>query len=336
MRQRRTRKLYRIENEGPGKTVKRDYGGTKKRRPSNVNRLSRRRRRRRSVVSVNTNRLTVVGGRRSRRSKRKAQSSQSKQPKAVSRKTQSTYNYKIAIPTYHRLDIFTKKTYGKVIKPNKLDDRVVLFLQNPEDIKAYRERFPQLKIVKSPPGYHPTLNYMSKYFGKNVRYVKMDDDLSGFFTGGGFEGGTKVKPVKNVRKLFDQCFREMDKKGANLGGFYPSANWFRGPKVSTDLRFIMGACYCVRNQKIFLPEANSKSDFELTIKYYQKDHTVVRMNRYGFRTAYNAGDGGVTRTDESENRDNERLMKKYPAYIKRAIKHKTGTTSLVLNKNPIL
>lgn len=244
------------------------------------------------------------------------------------------YDYRIAIPSYQRLDTFIKKTYEKVIKPHKLESRVILFLQNDKDEKEYRAKFPKLKIVRSPPGYHDTLNYISKYFPKNQRYVKMDDDLSGFFTvkDGFVEKKGKLLPVKNVDKLFQKCFREMDIAGANLGGFYPSVSWFRGPRVSRDLRFIIGACYCVRNQKILLPEANTKSDFELTIKYYQRDCTVVRMNRYGFRTSY-AAKGGIERTLKSENRDNERLFRKYPKFVKRSIRHKNGTTSLVLIKN---
>ena len=254
------------------------------------------------------------------------------------RMSKRKYDYKIAIPTYKRVDLFEKKTYGKVIKPGKLEDRVILFIQNDEDEELYRKRFPRLKQVRSPPGYHPTLNFISKYFKKDQRYVKMDDDVAGLFKvdEGFVERGGGLKKIKNAGKIFNECFRWMDKRGSNLGGFYPSTSWFRGPKVSTDLRFIMGACYCVRNQKIFLPEANSKSDFELTIKYFQHDRTVVRMNRIGIRTSYASGEGGVDRTKSSENRDNERLAKKYPSFVKRSIKHKNGTSSLVLVKNPVL
>ena len=267
-----------------------------------------------------------------KRNKQRKHKNIGKQP--IPRKPLRNYQYNIAIPSYHRLDTFAKKTYEKVIKPHKLEDRVILFLQNDEDEKDYHARFPKLKIVRSPPGYHDTLNYISRYFPLGKHYVKMDDDLSGFFTvkDGFVEKKGKLLPVKNVDKMFQKCFREMDLAGANLGGFYPSASWFRGPRVSRDLRFIIGACYCVRNQKIFLPEDNTKSDFELTIKYYQRDCAVVRMNRYGFRTSY-AAKGGIERTLKSENRDNERLFRKYPKFVKRSIRHKNGTTSLVLIKN---
>ena len=245
-------------------------------------------------------------------------------------------DYVIAIPTYDRLNTFIKKTYNKIIKPNKLEDRVVLFIQNDRDEIEYREAFPEIKIVRSPPSYHHTLNFISKYFQEGTLIVKMDDDINSCVKApeNYVENKGKLEKDLDVNQIFINCFTVMKLRNCNLGGFYPSSSWFRGDQKTTDLRFIVGSCYCFINRKIYLPEPNTKSDFEFTIKNYQQDNGVVRFNRIAFRSAYN-NSGGIERTLEIENRDNNRLFEKYPNYITRRIKHKNNSTSLVLKRIPI-
>lgn len=50
-------------------------------------------------------------------------------------------DYTIAIPTYKRLNVFRRKTY-RLLKRYNLCERVVLFLQCPEDVADYTEAFP--------------------------------------------------------------------------------------------------------------------------------------------------------------------------------------------------
>ena len=62
--------------------------------------------------------------RKTRNNRKKKTEGVGRQP--IPRKSQKKYDYHIAIPSYQRLNTFIKKTYEKVIKPHKLENKVIL------------------------------------------------------------------------------------------------------------------------------------------------------------------------------------------------------------------
>ena len=229
----------------------------------------------------------------------------------------------IAIPTYDRLETFNKKTYSKIIKKYKLERYVTLFIQNDKDAREYKEAFPELKQVRSPKGIFNTIDYMGKYYAKNAKVVKMDDDITAIYH---LQNERLVK-VKSAYSLFEKTFAIMSNVGASLGGYYPipNAGFMEGRKpITTDLRFIVGAMYCFINKKISYPKYGGKSDFAFTIENYKRDGKVVRLNDYSLRydIAYNTEEGG----------DTQKFLNKYEEYVSKVVKHKDGSTSFVLRK----
>jgi len=230
----------------------------------------------------------------------------------------------IAVPTYDRVDTFRKKTYTKIIQKYKLEKYITLFIQSDKDAKEYKELAPELKQVRSPKGYLKTLNFISKYYPKNAKVVKMDDDITAIYK----LTGDKTTKVGNAYDLFNKTFGIMSNVGANIGGFYPipNAGFMKDRKpITTDLRFIVGSLYCFVNKNIKLT-IDGKSDYELTIEYFKRDNKVVRLNHYSMRYDYSDN-------TEKSGRDTQRFMSKYNKYISKLITHNNGTTSFLLKKS---
>ena len=230
----------------------------------------------------------------------------------------------IAIPTFDRVDTFRKKTYTKIIQKYKLEKYCTLFIQSDKDANDYKELAPELKQVRSPKGYLNTLNFISKYYPKNAKVVKMDDDLTGIFK----LTGDKLTKVNNAYDLFNKTFAIMVNTGSSLGGFYPipNAGFMKDRKaITTDLRFIVGSLYCFINKNIKL-RIDGKSDFEFTIENYIRDGKVIRLNNYTKRYDYSDN-------TEKSGRDSQIFQNKYDKYISKVITHKDGSTSFLLKKN---
>ncbi len=232
----------------------------------------------------------------------------------------------IAIPTYDRVDTFRKKTYTKIIQKYKLEKYITLFIQSDKDAKEYKELAPELKQVRSPKGYLNTINFISSHYPLNAKVVKMDDDITAILH---LVNGKLVK-VNNAYELFNKTFGIMNNVGANLAGYYPipNAGFMENRKpITTDLRFIVGGMYCFVNKKRKYPNLGGKSDFAFTIENYRRDGKVVRLNNYSFRydIGYNTEDKG----------DTQKFINKYDEYISKVVKHKDGSTSFVLKKNPL-
>jgi len=230
----------------------------------------------------------------------------------------------IAVPTYDRVDTFKKKTYTKIIQKYKLEKYTTLFIQSNEDAIKYKELAPELKQVRSPKGYLKTLNFISKYYPKNAKVVKMDDDLTKIKK----LQGSRLIDVNDAYALFNKTFGIMTNVGANIGGYYPvpSAPYMEDRKpITTDLRFIVGSLYCFINKNIKLT-IDGKSDYELTIEYFKRDGKVVRLNHYSMRYDYSDN-------TEKSGRDTQRFINKYNKYISKVSTHNNGTTSFLLKKS---
>ena len=230
----------------------------------------------------------------------------------------------IAIPTYDRVNIFKRKTYNRIIKRYNLEKYTTLFIQSDKDAKEYKEAFPELKQVRSPKGYLNTLNFIGNHYPLNAKVVKIDDDITQIKK----LQGNKLVDVNNAYDLFNKTFGIMSNVGASVGGYYPIASSSymedRQP-ITTDLRFIKGGLYCFVNKRIKL-KIDGKSDFEFTIENYKLNGKVVRLNHYTFRAelGYNTEEKG----------DTQKFLNKYEDYVSKVVKHKDGSTSFVLRKNP--
>jgi hypothetical protein len=246
----------------------------------------------------------------------------------------SDTDYIIAIPSYHRLECFRKRTYTRILQRYNLCGRAHLYLQNPEDIAAYSAAFPELTIHGSLPGLMPTMERIGKDWPVNKWIAVLHDDLTRVLTVG--ENG-KRETVDDLDGLLTRTFDQLETLGLHLAGFYPTSDprsMARGPEFTTDLRFINDPLHLVRNLRLPL-SIPGKQDFERTVKYYEHDGGVLRLNRYAFAHTYNpTGDTGGYghRTPLQEAAAVRAFCDVYGQYVERVITHEDGSTSMVLRR----
>ncbi len=249
-------------------------------------------------------------------------------------------DYTIVIPTYKRANTFYKKTYSRIIKPYNLEAKVLLLIQSDEDAEEYEQRTPELQQLRTPSGLLNTMNFISNYYPVDKPIVVMHDDLTRLLYVE--PPSTKRINVSNAHVLFQQMFNSMRTHECNLGGFYPTDHpltMSQQQPITTDLRFIHDPLTFMYNKKIMIRTdfTHHKMDFQRTIEYYKLDGKVLRYNHHAFCTAYNpkTNEGGFGyRSAEEEKEVCEMFVKEYGKYISRVVKHKNGSTSLVLRKNP--
>ena len=245
-------------------------------------------------------------------------------------------DYQIAIPTYKRVNVFRRKTY-RLLKRYNLCERVVLFLQCPEDVKEYTEAFPELKYVDAPSGFLNCINFISQHFPKGQPVVQMHDDVAQIYD---LISGKCVQ-TEDAHAVFVRVFELMRKSRCNLGGLYPMRNAMymsQQKEHTTDLRFIHDPITLLLNQQIPL-ELERKNDYERCIRYYKHDGGVLRYNHSSFATSYNPSNdaGGIGhRTAEEEMHDAEVIKKMFPKYISHIKQKKNNTTSLILKDKSML
>ena len=232
-------------------------------------------------------------------------------------------DYIIIIPVFNNVDKFKRYTYKFVTKYN-LKSKCVLLIQNDKDERDYKEAFPDIKQQRTPAGYYKAVNFMTSKLPHNKNIVKIDDDFSSLKK----LSGDKLVDVSDVNKLFISIFNELKKSKLSLAGFYPmlSAGYMKERQaVTKDLRFIQGALYLYLNKGIKLQE-NGKADYIFTIDNYRKDGGVLRYNHIGMGYKFEEGN--------EKSSDLQKFLKQYGDYVSKVIRHKGGTTSVLLKKNP--
>ena len=236
-------------------------------------------------------------------------------------------DYIICIPSYKRTETLKEKTLATLEKYNIPASKIHIFVANKEEEENYRnalvsEKGSYNKIIVGVKGLAEVRNFIAEYFPKGKHIVFMDDDIKGFLE---FDE-TKPrheKPLVSLERVIQRGFSECDKAGARLWGVYPSANgFFMKDTVSTDLKFVVGCFFGMINpgtgtNGLTIP-FGEKEDYYRTLRMYELDGTVVRLNFIAPKTAFYTEPGGM-QTDPLRRKKQETavkwLLKKYPDWV---------------------
>jgi hypothetical protein len=245
-------------------------------------------------------------------------------------------DYSIAIPTYQRVDLFTRKTY-RLLERYHLLDRTTLFLQTDADVAAYTTAFPDLPYVRAPLGFVNVCNFICDHYPIGHPIVQLHDDIAQIYD---LIGGKCVQ-TKDADQIFQNVFRWMKQESCSLGGVYPMRNakfMERQPEFTTDLRFIHDPITLLFNRRIPLDDPY-KTDWQRTILYYEHDGGVLRYNHVGFTTTFNPvnAQGGIGyRSPDEETKAAHAFQTRYPQYITGIRTHKTGSTTFHMRDTTLL
>ena len=160
--------------------------------------------------------------------------------------------------------------------------------------------------------------FIKNYFKEGDQVVSIDDDVEGIFK---LVGDNPYKLVETKAKpFFISAFKRLEIERLYMWGIYPVRNpFFMKPKVTTDLKFIIGVLrgFINRHSKDLEPSegAETKEDYEQSILYFKKDGGVLRYNNVTTKTKFNAPGGLGTDRHERNKSAAEYLKKTYPDLI---------------------
>ena len=245
--------------------------------------------------------------------------------------------YVVAIPTYHRSDKIATKSLKTLQEGHVLAKQVYLFVANEEEKAAYEASVPKHlyhEIVVGVKGIAKQRTFIRQFFPVGQKVVSIDDDVEALLKK---VGPQKLASVRDVDGFFRKAFDTLQREGLNLWGIYPVQNAFfmNGPKVSTGLKFVIGALhgYIVRHDKDLVPSVMSegKEDYEQSILYFKKDGGIVRFNDITVRTKF-LDKGGLGPDRFEMNRlAAAYLVKTYPEIVS-VFKRKNGMTEVRLSR----
>ena len=156
----------------------------------------------------------------------------------------------------------------------------------------------------------------------------MDDDIENIM----FLDETKLTNVNSLKSIINFMINTMDSGQINLAGVYPIANpFYMRDTVSTDLRFCIGGFYVFKNKKLMLStSADSKEDYENSIKYFIHDEAVLRFNNLTFKSKKHSAGGLGKNRDALNAYAAAYLVNTYPTVC---VYKKDSVTEIRLKRN---
>jgi len=199
--------------------------------------------------------------------------------------------YVIAIPSYNRPCGLKNKTLN-FLERHEIPKNLIYIFVVEQEYEIYNSIIGDgYNLVVSERGISNNRNFISKFFDLGSYVVSMDDDIEEVFF---LEDEIRLTPVSNLKLVINFMINTMDSSDLNLAGVYPVRNgYFMKDTISTDLKFCIGGFFIIKNQKLMLStQAQSKEDYELTLKHFINDGAVLRFNNIVFKSKKHA-EGGL-------------------------------------------
>ena len=272
--------------------------------------------------------------------------------------------YVVAIPSYQRSELVIKKTLRTLFNHNIDPTLITVFLANKKEYNNYSSLFQQPKkilpnldgkykiflqgvsMVIGEKGLKNQRNFITNFYLDKQKIIQMDDDIEGvkmLVVDKKDEKNRKkwdLIDVPNLDKLCKDAFKMSENVGAFLWGIYPIANaYFMSPRVSSELKFIVGPMFGIINRKdgSLKLSIDEKENVERTLQYFVKDGAVLRLNNVTVVTKYYSNPGGMQtdkdakkRRMENAQKSAEYLHKKYPELTKIFYRKKTKRPEIKL------
>jgi hypothetical protein len=234
-------------------------------------------------------------------------------------------DYVIAIPTYKRSDVLQSKTLS-LFKglPN-----VYVFVANKEEYDTYQTAIDPTYYKEMIVGVVGLINqrqFIIDYFPKDTFILYADDDLTAMYRR---VNEKTLERVDDVGSVIREGFTEMVKAGANIWGFYSCVNpFYMKPTITTDLKFIIGNCYGIRNTqdpKYRLHYTDNQEDKERCIRYWLADKKMIRINSVAIKTKMFCKGGLETPTRKADTeKSTAQFVAEFPTLVRRIYKKVGG------------
>lgn len=232
--------------------------------------------------------------------------------------------YQIAIPSYHRADRIGRLTLA-VLRGGGVDmSRVDVWVASEEERALYEpvvaESGANLVVHGLGPGLARTRNAIANGYPSGTRLLQLDDDIRAVVQA--VDKKTLI-PTDQIHGWIEKGF---ELANGLLWCVYPAANaFYMNPSGyrSRGLWYAEGAWfgYTVAdpdNREYQLVHTDHAEDFERSIRFFQHDGAICRLDMLAVRTAFWTEPGGMqdTRTPENIQAGIDYVLAAYPGFAK--------------------
>ncbi|HEY7621715.1 MAG TPA: hypothetical protein VH834_18185 [Solirubrobacteraceae bacterium] len=232
-------------------------------------------------------------------------------------------SWKVAVPTYDHAPLIGQQTLALIEQARVEHERVCLFVADEQERALYAAAVPawEERLIVTAPGLMASRKLGHAYFAAGEQVVWMDDDVRGLYRLGADQ---ELRPV-DLRAVAEEGFRAAARTGAHLWGIYPVHNaFFMRARIRADLSYIIGCFYgtVIRHEEELHPRlGDPKEDYERTLRYWQRDGVLARLDYICPATAYyRPGPKGdrLGRTVAVVEANIAAIERQWPAYVRRA------------------
>ena len=235
---------------------------------------------------------------------------------------------RVIIPSHHRADLVGEKTLAFLDRVAWPHERITILVADEKQAAEYREIHPTIEVLVSALGLVQSRQWaIDNLLAEGEEMLWMDDDITDIvraLPGAELSGEHSLEPVgmSQFMSLVDHGFAAARVNDAWLWGIYPTANgYFMKHDMKVGLLHIVGAFYgqvIRRDAGLHLWYGDAKEDYERSLRHYEKDGAVVRLERFAVKTTYYRVKGGIEhRTVETVEKNVQGLLCEWPSLVSR-------------------
>lgn len=224
-------------------------------------------------------------------------------------------DYKIVIASHKRLALLKKKTLATLDLYGIPHDKIYIFVAE-EEYEEYKSSLLSYHVEKGGVGIPAQRNAITSFFDEGEYLFCMDDDIRRFLEYSE-HNNRHEQQLEDLDSFIKRGFDEAEKARVSLWGLYPVANgrWMK-KDCSKGLFFIYGCSFGVINRKDIPITLEVKNDYERSLRFYMRDHGVLRCNWVAPVQSYMKQKGGLRsiRTIEKEKECCQKLKEIFPDF----------------------
>jgi hypothetical protein len=248
-------------------------------------------------------------------------------------------DYRVAVPSYQRVDMLADRTLPALAAGGVELDRVTVFVHSHDPmLDGYRDlvRSAGMRLqVTDVRGINAQRAAILQHFPAGTPLVQVDDDLQRVVEA---VNQKTVRPVDDLGRLFRGMFRETAARDLWVWGLSPTTNpFYMSPGRHTEgLRFLMFAlwgCYTRPGHPVHTCTVPTKDDYELSLRAWWYDGATLRADGIAPVADIYKAPGGcqLTRRVEHAEQGAVQLMADWPGLVRRNTRRRSKFTEITLS-----
>jgi hypothetical protein len=242
-----------------------------------------------------------------------------------------------AVPSYRRPEGCATRTVTRLAQLGVALTAIEVWLSDPDETAAYQHHLPAEVRVR--PG-APTLrgNRAAIMRGHpNTDVVFCDDDLDDVVLLDAESGKARPARPGAFAAAVAEGFALARAHGLRLWGVAPVPNhYFMKSEPTVGRSFCIGSLYGLRvpaEPSPYVTNHDEKEDYERSLRAWERDGAVVRLNHVAPKTTYYRGGGGMVdgRTVEAQEDAVRFIERRWPGAVRRNTRRKSEYPEIVIN-----